>query len=225
MTISTLVRNFTHVQVESWSPQQIPSSLKLLKSTNFYEQKFLKFPSIGQFHSLAELYFAALLESKRDVTTFVPQPFRFRIGSRFFIPDFFYVENGQKTIVELKAPSGLEDNRWAMLKDECASNGYEFKLVPNEQIYHQEIMAENWLTIVRVLISHSEIDTKSEQREIFDNFGIDQTFAFSKIVDSGDRLNTLNREVALFRLLHLGRVSAELSTDTLNYDTQFRTLL
>lgn len=58
-------------------------SFAIQKKSDCYRQKFLKFDSIGTFHSLPELLHAALLEADTGVTSFTPQPKPFSISGKW----------------------------------------------------------------------------------------------------------------------------------------------
>ena len=47
--------------------QQVKSASRILRSADTYQQKFIKFPYIGIFHSYSELLHAAILESDPNV--------------------------------------------------------------------------------------------------------------------------------------------------------------
>ncbi len=111
------MKNANHISTYSWIPKQIRTSIKLMTGTDYYEQKCLKYQEVGQFHSRAELYFAALLESNPNVLSYVPQPMRFRIGSTFYIPDFYVCSRSRETIYELKSRGKFDEKKKNSLWD------------------------------------------------------------------------------------------------------------
>jgi len=214
------MKNIQKCSIDSWVPRQIKTSLKLLKSTDYYEQAGLKFSGVGQFHSRAELLHAALLEGDPKVKRYTPQPFRFRIGSKWYIPDC-YVELDKKIIRELKPNGRFDEDLQELLGTFCSLRNIKFETLSNEQVFQQECLAENWLTIIRLLSWARDVDSDEKEKEIIESMLSNPSFCLGDVVDISDRKRTYISEIAIFRLLHRGILNADLVTKRLSFDTEF----
>ncbi|WP_444993909.1 hypothetical protein [Aliikangiella sp. IMCC44359] len=203
-------------------PTQQLSARKLLRKADCYQQKFIKFPHIGIFHSYAELLHAALLESDNEVKSFVPQPFLFRIGKRRYPPDCYYVKNGERFIIELKPGGELPDDTRIPKEKFCALENITFKVISNESILDREQLALNWLKIIRTLNSAIDIDSHDQELQIMDTLFEVNECELEDIVCKGDRLGQSTVEVGLFRLAHKGFIKLELEKVRLGYSTVVR---
>jgi len=203
-------------------PSQQPSARKLLRKADCYQQKFIKYPHVGIFHSYAELIHAALLESDEDVESFVPQPFLFRIGKRRYPPDCYVVKNGKRYIIELKPAGELPDETRIPMEEFCRLENITFKVISNESILEREQFALNWLKIVRTLNSAIDVDSHSQELQIMDRLFEISNCEVGDIIFEGDRLGQCAFEIGLFRLAHKGLIKLELDKKHLGYPTVVR---
>ncbi|GAB1266563.1 hypothetical protein NBRC116493_35380 [Aurantivibrio infirmus] len=210
--------------VESWVPRQHSTPRALRTKVDFYLQRCIKFPEVAAFHSRAELLHAALLESDPAVTSFIPQPLRFHLGSKIYVPDCYFVKNNQRVLREIKAPGQLQsfrEKRLPLLESYCAFNQVKFELIVNDWVFEQEVLAENWLRIVRNLANAIDIATDNEEKTLYQKVGLNSGLSLGEIIDVGDREGSYREEIACFRLLHNGRLTADLTQHPLSYDTEF----
>jgi len=148
------------VKIDNVIPFQQPAARKILRSADCYQQKFIKFPKTAITHSYSELLHLGLLESDTKVSSFVPQPFQFRVGKRRYIPDCFYVREGKKYVAELK-PEGTEfDHIEVPVSKFLEKHGMTFLMITNESVIKESTLANNWLYIVRVLCTSQTIGTE-----------------------------------------------------------------
>ncbi len=208
------------VKTESFIPHQQESAKKLLRSADCYQQKFIKFPHIGIFHSYAEFIHAALLESDPEVSMFVPQPFLLHIGNRRYIPDCYFVKSGQRIVLELKPRGDFKDELRIPLQAFFEQEQMIFGVVSNENVLEQEILALNWLKIIRVLISAKKEDTSHEEFNLLNRLFEIQELELGDIVFVGDRIGQRKTEIALFRLAHKGKIKLDITDSQLGYSTK-----
>ena len=180
----------------------------------------LKHPKLSYFHSQAELYNAALLESSPEVLNYVPQPFLFLINGRRYIPDMYIVRGRMRIVQELK-PGGVfnEEKRIAM-ESYLRLHGMQFEVISNESVLNREQEVENWLEIIRVLCTAKDHDTQQLELLILDQLHGNICTQFGEIIDPGDREESFLHELAVFRLLHRGTIQANLVGSPLDYDTE-----
>jgi len=201
-------------------PRQQPTPRPLETAADFYQQHMLKHPYRSDFHAEAERLHAGLLEGDPAVSSYVPQPFRLRVGRRRYIPDCYVLRDGQRLVRELK-PEGRLD---AALRDPLTAffsqQGMCFEVLANEALFERRTEAENWLDIVQTLYVGRDFDTAAAETDVLDTLA-GGAAALGDLLDPGDRERTYLTELALFRLLHRGRVGAALADATLDYDTVF----
>lgn len=207
------------ISVNDWVPQQQPTRLGLRKSTDYYEQVCIKHPYASSFHCRAELYHAMLLEADSNVASYVPQPFSFRIGKRRYTPDCYLVEGHRRIIRELKPRGDFEPEWRKHFEDYLRLNRIEFAVVSNEEALDQEILAENWLTIVRVLARGKDVNTEQRElaliREEMPAEGIEFGYFIKSRTPAENEIN----ELSIFRLLHRGLLKGDLARYPLSFDT------
>ena len=220
-TSNNLVR-FITAKSDNLLPRQQQSAEKLLRSADCYQQKFIKFPHLGIFHSYAELLHAALLESDCEVESFTPQPFMFRLGKARYVPDCYLVKNGKRIIVELKPKGELSDDKRIPVEEFCRLENMTFEVISNESVLQSEQRALNWLKIIRVLISATEIPALEEEHKIYDRLFEETELELGDIVFKGDRIGQKRIEIALFRLAHKGIVKLSLDQHPLSYTTMVK---
>ena len=208
------------IKSESLTPiQQHSSAKKLNRATDYYLQKFIKFPQIAIFHSYPEYLHAALLEGNPLITSFVPQPFRLLVQNRRYVPDCFYVYRTKRYVIELK-PEGKFDNKLKKpLKAYFKQQGFNFKVLTNESILKKETLALNWHHIVKTLLSAEMVNTDTEELKIMDQLSVEGETEFGHLIKIGDRLANKKLEIAVFRLAHKGQIAIDLKDRKINYST------
>lgn len=162
----SLLNKTLSVSTEVWEPRQLKTSLKLLKQADVYLQQGIKFSGVGVFHSRAEWVYAGLLEGRRDVLHYVPQPFRLQIGRYRYIPDFFLETQSGRSVIELKPRGEFDPGRQRALEQACAVQGMRFKVIDNESVLDDEITASRHWRMVRALLAAKGIETDVHQAQI-----------------------------------------------------------
>ncbi|ROT99907.1 hypothetical protein EB809_09305 [Marinobacter sp. R17] len=208
------------VSVATLEPRQQPTRRSFRIAVNLYVQWMLKHPHRSEFHSRAEYLYAGLLEGTPAVTAFVPQPFRLRIGRRSYTPDFYVVHHGQPRVVELKPADEVDRSLVEPAEAFLAANGIDFEVVDNSSVFARVMEAENWLEIVRVLHACRHVPTESLEPQLLDEFRGQPFLQLDDVIDPGDRDASMDREIALFRLLHRGQLQADFADKPLDFTTQ-----
>ncbi|MAO27139.1 MAG: hypothetical protein CMN15_08110 [Roseovarius sp.] len=182
----------------------------------------LKHPTPCEFHSIAEYYHALLLEGDPSVSRYVPQPFLLTIGKRQrrYTPDCYVVRDGQVDVVELRPRAEFDERRRQALKAFLRSHGMRFVVLDNEAVLSRRCEAWNWQKIVQTLVLHQDLVTSSIERELLDDVFRRGTVELGDYVRHSDRASSRPQEIALLRLLHQGKVSADLTQDELSYHTE-----
>ncbi len=103
----------------------------------------------------------------------------------------------------------------------CRTRDIGFEVISNESVYDQEIKAENWLKIMRFLSNKEDCITENEESEIFKNIVVKGGLRLDEIIDMRDLQSTLFNEVALYRLLHQGKITCSLSSHKLSSESVF----
>jgi len=184
-------------------------------------QRFLKFDNVGVFHSYSELLFAALLESDPSVTSFTPQPKGFRLNGKQYIPDCYFIKDGKQFFVELKPEGKFTSQKKRPLEEYVEEFGGEFRVVSNESVLRDQIKAQNWLRIVRVLVANRYEPSAGDDNSWIRIFTRANKVALGDLIDQTIRFTDINSEVTIFRLLHQGILGADLDTKPLSFDTTF----
>lgn len=212
----------TAVKADNLKPtQQTKSALKILRSADCYQQKFLKFPYVAIAHSYAELLQLGLLEADKKVSSFVPQPFQLRVGKRRYIPDCFFERKGKKYVIELK-PEGTDfDHIAEPVKKFLKNKNITYSIVTNESVYEQSVLAENWLYIVRTLNTSETVETDIAENELRDEL-CDGPLSIEQILSLGDRLDSITREVAMYKMAWRGQIEMDLSQAPISADTEVK---
>lgn len=210
------------IKAKTLIPVEHATSLKLLKAADTYQQIFIKYPKCGIFHSYAELLHAALLESDPNVETFIPQPFRFRVGSAPYIPDCFLVKNGQRIVRELRSNGTFPDNWKEALHEFLSQYEMSFEIINNDEIYSREVEALNWLQIIQTIASGRSQDTSTLEKDVCFEIARAGSLALIEIISETDDFMQFSKLLSLYRLLHKGKITANLSVDPIHYNTEFQ---
>jgi hypothetical protein len=118
--------------------QQTKIANRLKVGSNFYLQKFIKFPAVGIFHSQSELLFAALLEGNPSVDSFTPQPFLVWVKGKRYIPDFYYVKDNQSFVIELKPKGKFDEEKRKLCEELFLQHDMNFKVIANEEAFKKK---------------------------------------------------------------------------------------
>lgn len=203
-------------------PQQQPTSAKLTKSTDYYEQCGVKFPGRGCFHCYAEFVHALLLEADGSVTSYVPQPFRMELDrKRVYIPDVYLVRDGQIQVLELKPRGDVDPHQALRLHTFFAQYGMHFDVVANETVLERETLALHWLPLVQVLAQARAqgIETEIEEQRLYERAREAITPTVGELLGDAPRRDRYWTELALYRLLHRHDLACNLLDAPLDYDT------
>ena len=211
-----------NVKAKALTPQQQPTSVGFKRHTDCYERMMVKHPHRSVFHSLAELYYAALLEADPLVTFYVPQPFLLRVNRKRYVPDFYVLKNERRQVIELKPRAEFDDQIRIPLESFFNERDMDFLVENNSDVMERSMEAENWLTILSALTSTSSASTEPEEQTILSNFySVPRSLMLGEIIEPSDRIQSINREIGLFRLLHRGVITADLNNEPLDYSTKF----
>lgn len=202
-------------------PTQQPTSFKLTRSTDYYEQRCVKFPERACFHCYAEFIHALLLEADGEVSYFVPQPFAMRVNRRRYIPDVYLVRGGRIEVLELKPRGEMDPQLEVPLRAFFEQYGMSFRVLANEMVLERETLALNWLGIIQVLAqaNHQGIDTASEEASLLLAAQSQETVTVADLLADTPRGDGFFKELALYRLLHQHALACDLSEAPLDYAT------
>ena len=212
----------TNVSSNSLLPiQQTSFASKILRSADSYQQRFIKFSDIGIFHSYSELLHASILESDPEISTFTPQPFSLLIkGRRRYVPDCYFVKSGKRYVVELKPLGQFDEELKIPLELFFDYNDIKFQVISNESVLEREVFALNWLNIVRTLINAKLEDTEAEEVRLWEKFLMEPQKTIGDIVSIGNRIDGRAREIAMFRLVHRGKLKIDFDNREIGLDTE-----
>lgn len=206
-------------KADDLTPQQQMTPISQKISLDFRERRMLKYPGLAQFHSPAEYLFAGLLEADPAVLSYIPHPFRLRIGKQLHTPSFFVVRDGHH-VISILPKDGLTPEIHDPLFHYLALHRMDFTVIAEQAIKDHCIEAENWLEIVRVLYLARDLLTAAEEQALLARLHRGERYLLDELVDPGDRQGTYLTEIAIFRLLHRGLMQASLNTGPLDYDTE-----
>ncbi len=204
-------------------PHQHSTQLNFKRATDFRVCCFIKHPGLSEFHSLSEYLHAGLLEADPTVTAFVPQPFQLTIRGRRYKPDCYVVRGGERLVLEIKPRGEFADDKRLPLEQFFDLNGMKFKVISNESILDRRQEAENWIDIIHTLHQARSIDTKRAELDVIDMFyqAGEEGCRLDEVIEPGDREMTYESEVSVFRLLHRGKIKADLSSCPIDFNTRF----
>ncbi|MCK2147553.1 hypothetical protein MYE70_00585 [Marinobacter alexandrii] len=209
---------------DALTPCQQPTERNFRVATDFRVAQMLKHPTPCEFHSIAEYFHALLLEGDPQVSRYVPQPFFLRIGKRQrrYKPDCYVVRNGFVDVVELRPRAEFDEHRRQTLAAFFQTHRMRFVVLANETVLARRCEALNWQKIVQTLVLHRDLATESIERELLDDVIRRDTVQLGHYVWRGDRASSRPREIALLRLLHRGKLSADLDQEPFGYHTELR---
>jgi len=202
----------------------IPTSRRFKIATDLYLQRFIKYPKIAECHCYVELLYLALLEFNPTVSSFTPQPKKLKINGRRYVPDCFFLRDGEKTYVELKPRGEFGDALRLPLEQYARRKNCKFEVVANEAVLERRVRAENALQMLRVLLSASDEDTSKAEEDIFDQLFTNRSMDISDVVDRDNRIGERHMEIALYKLAHSGAISIDIDKEPIGYRTKVRYL-
>lgn len=209
------------VTADTLEPHQQPTSLGFQTKCDFYQRRMLKHPFLSDFHSYAEYLHAGLLEGDADVVSYVPQPFQLMIRRKRYRPDCYFLHNVKgRRVRELRPRGEMREDEQVPLTHFLAQYGMHFEVISNESVFAREIEAENWLEIVRILHQARQFTTTNAEQQVLEKINAISPCTLGDVIDDGDRERTYLREIALFRLLHRGYLSADLTASLLDFDLE-----
>ncbi|MCG7979574.1 MAG: hypothetical protein N0E58_15770 [Candidatus Thiodiazotropha endolucinida] len=182
----------------------------------------IKYKGVANFHSLAEYYHAALLEGDPLVKAYVPQPFCLGYGKKTYIPDIYYERDDKRYVGELKPRAEFDEALHQALDNFFRPRGINFVVIDNECVYERAIAAQNWLTVVRWLLTYPDIDTEQARLSVLQQVLEAGELAYGQIVDLGDRTSSLAQECAVHQLLHAGELTTDFEEQFFGLNTVLR---
>lgn len=210
-----------HISTESWIPEQHIPSLELRKRDDFHCRLCLKYSGEGYFLSKAQSWHAALLESDINISSYVPHPIKFRVGSRYFTPYNYVIKNYKKILIDFIS---IKDLHSAWIEDLSAvinSKGIVFEFISKESVYERQQLAENWITITNYISMNRHRNTDELEFSIL-HYQLMQPLSFGDLLSDIEPYQRNDYELAIFRLLHRGQITANLNFKVLDYDTEFQ---
>lgn len=212
------------VKANSLLPAQQPSSQKILTAADTYQQRLLKYPLRGIFHSYAEFIHALWLESRPEVHSFVPQPFLLWVNGRRYVPDCFVVRDSGPVVLELKAGGTMVDPAPELVRRFFEWEGLAFEVLDNAAVLAHEAEALHWLRLIQVLVVADQyhLDTRAEEIALLQTCMERGPLTLGDLISPRRHLQQYPQEVALYRLLHQHRLTTDLVTRPLDYDAEIR---
>lgn len=210
----------SHIHTRSLTPCQQTTTRDFRTAADFRIAQMLKHAPPSEFHSLAEYFHAALLEGDPTVSRFVPQPFVLNIGKEHYKPDCYVVRDHRVEVVELKPRAKFNPQKRKTLEAFFRDHHMRFSVVANESVLARRIEACNWLTIVQTLVLHRDLDTRIYEQAIHDQVFRAGGGCIGDWVLAKDRSTSRAQEIALFRLLHQGKLTADLTDHRLSFETE-----
>ena len=209
------------VEQTSLHPVQQSTSLKLKKCTDLYQQRCVKYPGRAVFHSYAEYIHGLWLESRADVSHFVPQPFRLLCDHRLYIPDCYVVTRAGNQVIELKARGEMSWPAPELIAAHYRQHHLTFRVMDNEEALSHETEALHWRPMVQALCIalRYHVDTHAVEMALLREAQQRGPCQLGDLVSPLERLNDSTREIAVYRLLHRHLLEVDLSERALDYDT------
>jgi len=148
------------VSLEDRIPRQIKTPLSLRKRCDFWESQGWKYSAKVECHSYAEYLAAGILEIDPNVRHYTPQPLRFRVGSTWYVPDFWFQDyKGREFLWELKPNAEFNEAWREALSQYCQDLFIDFHVMANEAFTSQEQRALNAWWLIRWRNQYSEWPT------------------------------------------------------------------
>lgn len=203
---------------DSLIPKQQNVTLNQKTALAFHEQRMIKYPFIANFHKQAEYLHAGLLEGNPNVRSYVPKPYRLKVDGHYYTPDIFYASTDGNFVGELSPMEKFSDDWKRELEVFFAKHDTHFIVISIESVTERIIEAQNWLMIVRHLVTGQVLDTTNEEADVYSRIIANGSLRIGDIVDAGDRTATEMEELATYRLLYHHRIKANLTSKFIDYD-------
>ena len=204
----------------SLRPSPVRTRLGLRRQADFYVQRMVKYHHRCEFHSLAELYHAALLEGDPTVNYYVPQPFALTVNGTPYVPDIYFIRNGVQHVGELKPRGEFKEALRQPLEAFFKHHGMTFVVIDNAAVFEREVAAQNWIVIIQNLLTLEHLQTQDAEWDIIEELQGGKSLAFSEFIDVGNRAATELREAAIYRLLHRAKITANLEQEFWGLETE-----
>lgn len=208
------------------NPKQCNLNAKTLVKHDFYEKCMLKHPLRSHFTSRFALLYAALLESKNSVLSYVPRPYKIAYQKTFYYPDVHVTTKKTRFVVDI-VPASLSGNVKSAGPSIEEKNAFfsavdiSYKVITTKEIINKQIKAESWLDIVQRLYLARPIDTDFEYKTILTLCGYGKTnTTLYKILEDATELDIYRAEIALLRLVFDGRLKIDVSKHSFNHHTK-----
>jgi len=208
------------------SPKQCSLNAKTLVKHDFYEKCMLKHPLRSHFTSRFVLLYAALLESKPSVISYVPRPYKIAFQKTFYYPDLYVATKEQRFVVDIlpaAMPANGKSSGPSVAEKESLFSAADiaYKVKSTKDIINKQIRAESWLDIVQRLYLAKSIDTDFEYETILSVCGYGQTgTSLYKILQDAIELDPYRAEIALLRLAFDGRLKIDVNKHPFNHHTK-----
>ena len=208
-------------------PDQIPNDYKVRKVANNFQHVFSKcHKSRWSYHSIEEWYYAAKLELDFTVERFTPQPTQYGAHGNRYIPDFFFLKtDGTRFVVEVKPKKNVakfESKYKPAMEAKARCENFKFLIIENEEIRAGAQLSKNAIYISRVLNGSSGLITDEEESQITRMLLVHGNCQYTDIIAKDNRVEKRLIEVALWRLVHRGRVAMNLRDQPISYDSSIR---
>jgi hypothetical protein len=130
------------------------------------------------------------------------------------------IRRGSKS--KKKIEVDMPESRRGPVREYLNLQGISFSIETNESIATREIEAMNWLDIVRTLYRARYLESVHIEEDIVWSLHSRPgcTGEMGEWIDPGDREGTFLMELALYRLLHRGKLSADFSAEYFSPHTE-----
>lgn len=208
-------------------PDSVPNDYKVRKVANNFQHVFSKcHKSRWSYHSIEEWYYAAKLELDHTVERFTPHPTQYGAHGNRYIPDFFFLKtDGTRFVVEIKPEKNVtkfESKYRPAMEAKARSENFKFLIIENEIVRKEAQLSKNAIYISRVLNGAEGLITDEEESQITRMLLIHGNCQYTDIVSKDNRVEKRLREIALWRLVHRGRVAMNLRDQPISYDSSIR---
>ncbi|WP_189475727.1 TnsA endonuclease N-terminal domain-containing protein [Parahalioglobus pacificus] len=183
----------------------------------------IKHAALSEFHSAAEYLQAGLSEGDLNITAYVPQPYRLRVGNRLYTPDLYVLYRDHRSaVIEIKPEAHREAVPIEALQQFFRQYGMAFEVWTNEAIFSRAAEARNWLHIVGLLNAARWLDVDAERRQLaestqcMDESGI----PLHALVEVSRDEKQWRMLIALLRALHDGHLCADLKVQPMDWNTR-----
>ena len=131
-----------------------------------------------------------------------------------------WLRDGQPYVGELKAGGKMDVELQRAAVEYFAGAGISFEVIDNEAVYAQAMPAQNWLSIVRWLLTYPDMDTDQARSDVLQWLFESGEITYGEVADLGHRASRLAHECAVHRMLHSGELSADFDQQFFGMDTR-----